>query len=164
MWGGGHYHHLAMQTRFIVLHQHLLHLRSAASTVIIAFQTVTHPLHYCLLARPWPIPPPNCTTVQGYSLSVLKVPIRDEYLCKSQPIVYEYFRVHPIIHEYSLNSTFSLLPEICNYKMNFICNVIYVFARNLDQTQGVTLNHGKTVARDGPLDESRLQLRRHFLG
>ena len=28
--------------------------------------------------------------------------------------------------------------DISNYKMNFICNVIYVFARNLDWTKGVT--------------------------
>ena len=34
----------ARQTRFIVSHQHPLHLRPAALTVIMAFQTMTHPL------------------------------------------------------------------------------------------------------------------------
>ena len=34
----------ARQTRFIVSHQRPLPLRPAASTVIIAFQAVTHPL------------------------------------------------------------------------------------------------------------------------
>ena len=38
----------AMQSRFIVSHQQLLHLRPAASTVIITVQTMTNPaIDYC---------------------------------------------------------------------------------------------------------------------
>ena len=41
----------ARQTRFIVSHQHLLPLRPAASTVIIAFQAMAHPLLIAVV--PW---------------------------------------------------------------------------------------------------------------
>ena len=40
----GQVYNQARQTRFIVSHQHPLPLRPAASTVVITFQTMTHPL------------------------------------------------------------------------------------------------------------------------
>ena len=77
-----------------------------------------------------------------YSHCVRKVLIRHEQFT----IVHEYFQSSSNNYECGQSST-PFLTEICNYKMNFICNLIHVLLVSLlkkaDWERDGILNHGK---------------------
>jgi len=77
----------------------------------------------------------------------LKVPVRDEYLYKymntARPLC---MNISEFIQQYMNVAGVPVLAQICNYKMNFICNI---FARKLDWTLGQPKTMATPVVKGG---------------
>ena len=63
--------------------------------------------------------------------------------------MHEYLRVHSFTHEYSLSSTHALFSTNMHLQNEFRLQPNTCFARNLDWTKNVALNHGKNMAKGG---------------